>query len=62
MVMLVTEMLDLHNHLSDARTDQERRIITQEIESSDREINSLVYGLYGLVVDEIEIIEECVQK
>ncbi|MFY9800611.1 MAG: TaqI-like C-terminal specificity domain-containing protein [Methanoregula sp.] len=62
MVMLVTGMLDLHKHLSDARTDQERRIITQEIESFDRQIDSLVYGLYGLVVDEIEIIEKCVQK
>ena len=48
MVTLVTEMLDLHKHLSQAKTDREKRIITQEIESTDRQIDSLVYGLYGL--------------
>ncbi len=62
MVKLVIEMLELHKHLSHAKTDQEKRIITQEIESTDRQIDSLVYGLYGLTGDEIEIIEECVQK
>jgi hypothetical protein len=62
MVMLVTEMLDLHKHLSHAKTDREKRIIKQEIESTDRQIDSLVYGLYGLTADEIKIIEECVGK
>jgi SAM-dependent methyltransferase len=58
MVALVNEMLDLHKHLSNAKTDQEKRIITQEIESTDRQIDSLVYGLYGLTADEIAVVEE----
>jgi hypothetical protein len=58
MVTLVTEMLELHKHLSQAKTDQEKRIVTQEIVSTDRQIDSLVYGLYGLTADEIKIIEE----
>jgi len=62
MVALVTEMLDLHKHLSHAKTDQEKRLITQEIESTDRQIDSLVYGLYGLTADEIAVIEESVVK
>jgi hypothetical protein len=62
MVTLVTEMLELHKHLSHAKTDQEKRIITQEIESTDRQIDSLVYGLYGLTVDEIAVVEESVSK
>jgi hypothetical protein len=62
MVTLVTEMLQLHKHLSQAKTDQEKRIITREIESTDRQIDSLVYGLYGLTADEIEVIEESVEK
>lgn len=62
MVALVAVMLDLHKHLSHAKTDQEKRIITQEIESIDRQIDSLVYGLYGLTADEIEVIEESVEK
>jgi Eco57I restriction-modification methylase/TaqI-like C-terminal specificity domain len=58
MVRLVTEMLELHKHLSHAKTDQEKQIITQEIESTDRQIDSLVYGLYRVTADEIKIIEE----
>jgi adenine-specific DNA-methyltransferase len=52
-------MLELHKHLSNAKIDQEKRIITQEIKSIDRQIDSLVYGLHGLNADEIKIIEEC---
>jgi hypothetical protein len=62
MVALVNEMLELHKHLSNAKTDQEKRIITQEIESTDRQIDSLVYGLYGLTADEIAIVEETVGR
>jgi len=62
MVALVTEILDLHKHLSHAKTDREKRIITQEIESTDRQIDSLVYGLYGLTADEIAVVEESVGK
>jgi hypothetical protein len=59
---LVTEMLELHKHLTNAKTDQEKRLITQEIESTDRQIDSLVYGLYGLTADEIAVVEESVSK
>jgi hypothetical protein len=62
MVALVTEMLELHKHLSQAKTDQEKRIITQEIESTDRQIDSLVYGLFGLTADEIAIVEGSMGK
>jgi len=62
MAALVTEMLELHKHLSEAKTDQEKRFITQEIESTDRQIDSLVYGLYGLTADEIAVVEESVPK
>jgi hypothetical protein len=37
-------MLDLHRYLSQAKTDWERRFIMQEIESTDRQIDSLVWG------------------
>jgi len=59
---LVTGMLELHRHLGHAKTDQERRLITQEIESTDRQIDSLVYGLYGLTADEIAVVEETLTK
>jgi len=62
MAALVAEMLGLHKHLSQAKTDQEKRLITQEIESTDRQIDSLVYGLYGLTTDEIAVVEEAIVK
>ena len=37
-------------------------LIRQEIESTDRQIDSLVYGLYGLTADEIAVVEEAVGK
>jgi SAM-dependent methyltransferase len=58
MVTLVTGMLELQNHMSLAKSDQERRIIRQEIGSTDRQIESLVYGLYGLTMEEIRMVEE----
>ena len=57
MVALVTQMLDLHKHLSLAKTDQEKRLIQQEIDSTDKQIDSLVYGIYGFTVDEIAVVE-----
>ena len=62
MVSLVTEMLELHKHLGHAKTDQERRLIAQEIGSTDRQIDSLVFGLYGLTADEIAVVEEAIVK
>jgi hypothetical protein len=52
----------LHKHLSHAKTDHEKRLITQEIDSTDRQIDSLVYGLYGLTADEIAVVEETLGK
>ena len=57
MVGLVAEMLELRKHLNLAKTDQEKRIITQEIESTDRQIDALVYQLYGLTADEVAVVE-----
>jgi adenine-specific DNA-methyltransferase len=54
-------MLELHKHLSHAKTDQEKRIIRQEIESIDCQIDSLVYGLYSLTADEVAVVEEAVR-
>ena len=62
LVTLVTGMLELQKHLSQTTSEREKRLITQEIESTDRQINSLVYGLYGLTADEIAVVEESVSK
>jgi len=36
----------------------ERTAIQRQIEATDRQIDNLVYELYGLTVDEIKIVDE----
>ena len=62
LVTLVTGMLELQKHLSQTTSEREKRLIMQEIRSIDRQIDSLVYGLYGLNADEIALVEESVSK
>jgi len=58
MVSLVTHILELNRYLTQAKTDQERRLVQQEIDATDVRIDALVYELYGLTAEEIVVIEE----
>jgi hypothetical protein len=57
MVALVTQMLDLNKKLQDARLEQERTMLSRQIEATDAAIDKLVYELYGLTEEEIAIVE-----
>lgn len=57
MVELVEVMLNLHKQHAIARTDHEKNSLQRQITSTDRQIDSLVYELYGLTKEEIEIVE-----
>jgi hypothetical protein len=57
MVLLVEQMLDLHKKLNDAKIPDEKVRIQRQIDSTDRQIDRLVYDLYGLTSDEIAIVE-----
>jgi hypothetical protein len=57
MVSLITSILDLHRQLPLAKTDQERTVLSRQIEATDRQIDRLVYDLYGLTEEEIKIVE-----
>ena len=65
MVSLVERMLELHNphrppmggRWGGGRTPQEQEMVKREIESTDRQMDTLVYELYGLTEDEIRIVE-----
>jgi hypothetical protein len=48
-------MLDLHKR--SGRTPQEQEMLQREIESTDGEIDRLVYESYGLTEKEIKIME-----
>ena len=55
MVALVERILDLHKQ--QPQTPQAKTILKRQIAATDREIDSLVYKLYDLTEDEIEIVQ-----
>lgn len=58
MVSLVTEMLDLHARLAAEGVPHEKAGLQRRIDQTDRQIDRLVYELYGLTEEEIEVVEE----
>ncbi len=65
MVELVEQMLALHKQLPAtktagkpaAKTEHEKTVIQRQIEATDKQIDQLVYELYGLTEEEIKIVE-----
>ena len=62
MVGLVEWMLELHKRLAGARIERERTVIGHQISATDRQIDRLVYELYGLTDEEIKIVEEATER
>ena len=56
-VMLVDRMLALHKQLPAATNPNDKTKLQREIDATDRQINQLVYELYGLTEAEIKIVE-----
>lgn len=57
MVSLVEAMLALHKSLAAAQSPAEKERLERQIQVTDREIDGLVYALYGLSPEEIAIVE-----
>jgi hypothetical protein len=58
MVALVEQMLSLHKKLAAAQTDHEKTNLQRQIAATDSQIDRLVYDLYELTEEEIEIVEK----
>jgi predicted type IV restriction endonuclease len=58
MVACVDRMLALHQQLDATKRDRDRELLQRQIDATDREIDQLVYRLYGLTDAEIRIVEE----
>ena len=56
-VSLVDQVLDLNKKLVESKEPQTRTITQRQIEATDRQIDKLVYKLYDLTDEEIEIVE-----
>jgi hypothetical protein len=58
MVQLVEIMLTLNQKLAAASEQQMKNILKRRIEATDKQIDQLVYQLYDLTLEEIEIVEK----
>jgi hypothetical protein len=58
MVRLVKELMSLKRRLHNSKTPHERTQLERQADTADREIDRLVYGLYGLAPGEIELVEK----
>ena len=57
LVSMVEQMLELQRQLAVARTPQEKTALERQIAATDTQIDALVYELYGLTEEEIDIVE-----
>jgi hypothetical protein len=57
MVSLVEQLLSLNKQLASAKTSHDKTILQRQIDATDKQIDSLVYELYGLTEEEIRIVE-----
>jgi hypothetical protein len=47
-----------HTHVTAVKTAHDKEVLQRQIEATDRQIDRLVYDLYGLTEEEIRIVEE----
>lgn len=57
MVKLVEQMLSLHTQLASAKTPDEETRLQRQVDTTNQQIDQLVYELYGLTENEICIVE-----
>lgn len=62
MVELVSRMLKLNKQLPTAKTSHDKDILQRQISATDLQIDNLVYLLYDLTPEEIQIVEEATSK
>ena len=59
---LVERMRSLNTDIDAAKTPTEKTAVQRQIDATDRQIDQLVYELYGLNDEEIRIVEESAQS
>jgi len=50
-------MLTLHQKVSAASNPADKKLFQRQIAAADRQIDALVYELYGLTEEEIRVVE-----
>jgi hypothetical protein len=56
-VQLADQHIELQKRIASVKTNHERTILQRQIDATDKQIDRLVYELYGLTEEEIKIVE-----
>lgn len=62
MIKLVRIMLENTEKIFDIKSSNEKQILQRQIDATDKQIDEIVYTLYGLTKKEITIVEESLLK
>ena len=54
---LVDQMITAQEQLNSAISDSDKKFLQQRVDILDKQINTVVYGLYGLTEEEIKVVE-----
>ena len=54
---LVEQMLETQSRLQQAFSDEDKKLLEQRAAIIDKQIDNMVYKLYGLTEDEVKIVE-----
>ena len=57
MVKMVEHMLSVRKKMANAKSPQVKTALQRQIEATDRQIDKLVYKLYDLTDEEIEVVK-----
>jgi len=58
----VDRIIDLNKKVNSIKTPQEKTALQRQMDATDKQIDKLVYELYGLTEEEIKIVEESIKK
>ena len=50
-------MIAAQEQLGSAISDSDKKFLQQRVDVLDKQINAVVYGLYGLTEDEVKVVE-----
>ena len=54
---LVDQMITAQEQLNSAISDSDKKFLQQRVDILDKQINTVVYELYGLTEDEVKVVE-----
>ena len=57
MAVMVSQILDLNKRIQEATLEHEKTLLQRQVDAIDAQIDKLVYELYGLRQEEIDIVE-----